>query len=53
MDDKINARFPDKKTTRIICRCGSITNINDLRVCSFDTEPLSADKTAVPDSPLA
>ncbi len=37
MDDKINTRFPNKKTTQIICRCGSITDINDLRVCSFDT----------------
>ena len=37
MDDKINARFPDKKTTQIICRCGSITDMTDLRVCSFDT----------------
>ena len=37
MDEKINERFPDKKTTQIICRCGSITDITDLRVCSFDT----------------
>ncbi len=37
MDDKINAHFPNKKTTQIICRCGSITDITDLRVCSFDT----------------
>ncbi|MCR4908398.1 MAG: hypothetical protein K5985_06150 [Lachnospiraceae bacterium] len=37
MDDRINERFPDKKTTRIICRCGNISDINDLKVCSFDT----------------
>ncbi len=37
MDDMINERFPDKKTTRIICRCGNICNITDLEVCSFDT----------------
>ena len=37
MEDKINARFPDKKTTKIICRCGNITDATDLEVCSFDT----------------
>ena len=37
MDDKINARFPDKKTTQIICRSGSITSTTDLEVCGFDT----------------
>lgn len=37
MDEKINTRFPDKKTTKIICRCGNITDVNDLAVCSFDT----------------
>ena len=37
MDDMINDRFPDKKTTRIICRCGNIADVNDLKVCSFDT----------------
>ncbi|MBO6301226.1 MAG: hypothetical protein J6N15_02185 [Ruminiclostridium sp.] len=37
MDDKINARFPDKKTTQIICRSGSITSATDLEVCGFDT----------------
>lgn len=37
MEDKINARFPDKKTTQIICRCGNITDVTDLSVCSFDT----------------
>ena len=37
MDEKINARFPDKKTTRIVCRCGNITDVTDLAVCSFDT----------------
>ena len=30
MDDKINARFPDKKTTQI-------TSATDLEVCGFDT----------------
>ena len=37
MDDSINDRFPDTKTTRIICRCGNISDINDLKLCSFDT----------------
>ena len=37
MDDRINERFPDKKTTRIICRCGNISDVNDLEVCSLDT----------------
>lgn len=37
MEDKIHARFPDTRTTQIVCRSGSITDINDLRVCSFDT----------------
>ncbi len=37
MDDMINERFPDKKTTQIICRCGNISDYNDLKVCSFDT----------------
>ena len=37
MDDMINDRFPDTKTTRIICRCGNISDVNDLKVCSFDT----------------
>ena len=37
MDEKINERFPDKKTTKIVCRCGNITDKTDLRVCSFDT----------------
>ena len=37
MEDKIHARFPDTKTTQIVCRSGSITDVNDLRVCSFDT----------------
>ncbi len=37
MDDRINDRFPDTKTTRIICRCGNISDVNDLKVCSFDT----------------
>ncbi len=37
MDDQINDRFPDTKTTRIICRCGNISDINDLKLCSLDT----------------
>lgn len=37
MEDKIHERFPDTRTTQIVCRCGSITDITDLRVCSFDT----------------
>ena len=37
MDDMISDRFPDTKTTRIICRCGNISDVNDLKVCSFDT----------------
>ena len=37
MDEKINERFPDKKTTQIVCRCGNITDMTDLKVCSFDT----------------
>ncbi len=31
MEDKINARFPDKKTTQIICRCGNITDVTNHR----------------------
>lgn len=37
MEDKIHARFPDTRTTQIVCRSGCITDINDLQVCSFDT----------------
>ena len=37
MDEKINARFPDKKTTQIICRHGNIADVHDLEVCSLDT----------------
>lgn len=37
MDENIRQRFPDTKTTRVICRCGNITDISDLAVCSFDT----------------
>ena len=37
MEDRISARFPDTKTTKIICRCGNITDVTDLAVCSFDT----------------
>ena len=37
MEDKIHERFPDTKTTQIVCRSGSITDITDLRICSFDT----------------
>ena len=37
MEDKIHERFPDTRTTQIVCRSGSITDITDLRVCSFDT----------------
>ena len=37
MEEKINERFPDKKTTTIVCRSGCITDVTDLKVCSFDT----------------
>lgn len=37
MDENIRRRFPDTKTTRVITRCGSITDVNDLAVCSLDT----------------
>lgn len=37
MDENIRQRFPDTKTTRVICRCGNITDVADLAVCSFDT----------------
>ncbi len=37
MDENIRQRFPDTKTTRVICRCGNITDVSDLEVCSFDT----------------
>ncbi len=37
MEEKINERFPDKKTTTIVCRSGCITDMTDLKVCSFDT----------------
>lgn len=37
MDENIRQRFPDTRTTRVICRCGNITDVADLAVCSFDT----------------
>ena len=37
MEEKIHARFPDTRTTQVVCRCGSITDVSDLRICSFDT----------------
>ena len=37
MEDKLHERFPDTRTTQIVCRSGRITDITDLRVCSFDT----------------
>lgn len=37
MDEHIRQRFPDTKTTRVICRSGSICDLNDLAVCSIDT----------------
>lgn len=37
MEDKIHERFPDTKTTQIVCRSGCITDVTDLRICSFDT----------------
>ena len=37
MEDKIKARFPDTRTTQIVCRCGSITDIADLQICSLDS----------------
>lgn len=37
MDENIRQRFPDTKTTSVICRCGNITDVADLTVCSFDT----------------
>jgi hypothetical protein len=37
MEEKIHARFPDPKTTQIVCRCGSITEVADLQICSLDT----------------
>ncbi len=37
MDERIRQRFPDTKTTRVICRSGSICDLNDLSVCSIDT----------------
>jgi Trk K+ transport system NAD-binding subunit len=37
MEEKIHARFPDPKTTQIVCRCGSITDVADLQICSLDT----------------
>jgi ion channel POLLUX/CASTOR len=32
MEDEINAKFPDTKTTKIICRSGSPLDLNDLEV---------------------
>lgn len=37
MDENVRQRFPDTKTTRVICRSGSICDLNDLSVCSIDT----------------
>lgn len=37
MEDTIRQRFGDNKTTRIICRSGSISSFADLKVCSIET----------------
>jgi len=37
MEDLINQRIPDTKTTRIICRSGNIDNIADISICSPET----------------
>ena len=37
MDERIRQRFPDTKTTRVICRSGNICDLSDLSVCSIDT----------------
>ena len=36
MEDKLNSKIPDRKTTRIICRTGSPMDVNDLEVVSLD-----------------
>ena len=36
MDEKVRQRFPDTKTTRVICRFGNISDFNDLIMCSLD-----------------
>ncbi len=37
MEDAIHQRFPDTKTTRIICRHGNVASFGDLSICSPDT----------------
>ncbi|MDY3281634.1 CASTOR/POLLUX-related putative ion channel [Dysosmobacter sp.] len=37
MDEKIRQKFPDTRTTRVICRSGSIADFSALEVCSFGT----------------
>ena len=37
MDENIRQRFPDTKTTRVVCRYGNISDFNDLKMCSLDT----------------
>ncbi len=37
MDERVRQRFPDTKTTRVICRYGNISDFNDLEMCSLDT----------------
>lgn len=37
MEDLINQRISDTKTTRIICRTGNLDNISDISICSPQT----------------
>ncbi len=37
IEEEIASHFPDLKTTRVICRTGSITDVNILRKCSLET----------------
>ncbi|HMV43507.1 MAG TPA: NAD-binding protein [Leptospiraceae bacterium] len=36
MEDELNSKIPDRKTTKIICRTGSPMDVNDLEVVSLD-----------------
>lgn len=36
MEDELNAKIPNRKTTKIICRTGSPMDVNDLEVVSLD-----------------
>ena len=34
MEDLIHQRIPDTRNTRILCRCGNITDLSDVQICA-------------------